>query len=84
MGKTDGHQEFQTVNRLKVELLEAIAKLMEQEGISQSEVARRIGAQRYNINKVMRGKFPVTLDFLLKMAESIGLEVDMKFRKARK
>ncbi|MBX3033540.1 MAG: XRE family transcriptional regulator [Bdellovibrionaceae bacterium] len=71
-------------SRLKAELLESIEKLMEHEGISQGEVARRIGAQRYNINKVMRRKFPVTLDFLLKMAESIGLEVEMKVRKSKK
>ncbi len=84
MGKTDSKQEFQMANLLKKELLSAIEGAMEKEGISQGEVARRIGSQRYNINKVMRGKFPVTLDFLLKMAESIDLEVEMKFRKAKK
>lgn len=71
-------------SRLKKQLLGAIEKSMEKDGISQGEVARRIGAQRYNVNKVMRGKFPVTLDFLLKMAESIGLEVEMRVRKLGK
>ena len=70
-------------NRLKKELLDAIEKSMEKEGISQGEIARRIGAQRYNVNKVMRGKFTVTVDFLLKMAESIGLEVEMKVKKPK-
>jgi predicted XRE-type DNA-binding protein len=83
MGKTEDSREFQMVNRLKRELLAAIEQSMEKEGISQGEVGRRIGAQRYNVNKVMRGKFPVTLDFLLKMAESIGLEVEMKVKKPR-
>lgn len=83
MSKTESNQEFQTASRLKQELLEAIEKFMEQEKISQGEIARRIGAQRYNVNKVMRGKFPVTLDFLLKMAESIGLDVELKIKKPR-
>lgn len=83
MNKTESNQEFQTANRLKQELLEVIEVFMEQEEISQGEVARRIGAQRYNVNKVMRGKLPVTLDFLLKMAESIGLEVELKIKKPK-
>ena len=60
-----------------------IESTMEKEDISQGEVARRIGAQRYNVNKIMRRKFPVSLDFLIKMAESIGLDVELKVRKAR-
>lgn len=83
MSKNESTQEFQTANRLKAELLEAIEKLMDQEEISQAEIARRIGAQRYNINKVMRRKFPVTLDFMLKMAESIGLEVELKIKQPK-
>lgn len=61
-----------------------IEKTMEMESITQGEMARRLGAQRYNINKVMRGKFVVTLDFLVKMAESLGLEVDMRIKKVKK
>lgn len=75
--------ESEAVHRLKEELFSIIEKTMEKEGVSQAEIARRIGAQRYNINKVMRGKFPVTLDFLVKMAESLGLEVNLKATKIR-
>ncbi len=74
-------RESETVERLKEELFSVIEKTMEREGISQGEIARRLGAQSYNINKVMRRKFVVTLDFLVKMAESLGLEVSMKTKK---
>lgn len=67
--------------KIREELLMAIEKAMEKDQISQGEVARRIGALRNNINKIMRRKSIVSLDFLVKMAESIGLEVEMKIRK---
>ena len=60
-----------------------VEKTMEKDGITQAEVARRIGARRYNINKVMRGKNAVSLDFLLKIAESIDLDVEMKIRQKK-
>jgi len=67
--------------RLKKELFSMVEKTMEKDGITQAEVARRIGARRYNINKVMRGKNVVSMDFLLKIAESLNLDVEMKIRK---
>jgi len=66
--------------KVKEKLFAAIQRTMENEGISQGEVARRIGAERPNINRLMRGKIPVSVDFLLKIAESIGLDVDLKIR----
>lgn len=83
MSKFPEQQEFQQAGRLKEELLEAIEKHMEQHEISQGEVARRISAHRYNVNKVMRRKAPVTLDFLLKIAESIGMKVDLKIHRSK-
>lgn len=76
-------QESENLERIKEELFSLIQRAMEKENISQAEIARRMGAQRYNINKVMRGKFTVTLDFLVKMAESVGLEVELKVRKLK-
>jgi predicted XRE-type DNA-binding protein len=76
--KTPQKLELMRLEELKEELFQIIESTMEKEDISQGEVARRMGAQRYNINKVMRRKFPVTLDFLVKMAESAGLQIDLK------
>lgn len=76
-------KENKKVIALREELLTMIEKTMEKENISQAEVARRIEAQRYNVNKILRRKFSVSLDFLVKMAESIGLDVDLKVRKIK-
>ena len=83
MDRYDDNQEFLLANNLKMRLLSEIESVMKKEEISQAEVARRIGAKRYNINKVMQKKLPVTLDFLLKMAEGLGLDVQMKVKRRK-
>lgn len=75
--------EFKATEKIKDDLFTAIEKAMGTENISQAEVARRMGILRYNVNKVMRGKVPVSVDFLLKLAESIGLDVELKVRKIK-
>lgn len=75
--------EFQLADKLKEQLLTSIAKSMKEADISQGEVARRIGALRRNVNQIMGRKKNASIDYLLKMAESIGLEVEMKIRKPK-
>ena len=67
--------------RIKEDLFSLIEKTMEKDGITQAEVARRTGAQRYNINKVMRRKEAVSIEFLLKIAESLELDLELKTRR---
>lgn len=76
-------EEFKRTAQLKEELLVALEKEMANKNISQGEVARRIGALRRNINQIMGRKKNVTLDFLVKMAESIGLNVEMRIKKLK-
>lgn len=64
--------------KLKANLISEIEAEMKETAISQGEVARRIGAKRTNINMIIRRSAPVSLDFLVKMAETIGLKVSMK------
>ncbi len=73
--------QFHLANHIRTKLFALIKKTMEEEGISQGEVARRIGAARTNINKLMRGKDTASIDFLLKIAESINMDVELKVRK---
>lgn len=76
MEMNDEHLE-----RLKTKLISEIESEMKKGGVSQAEVARRIGAKRTNINMVIRRSSPVTLDFLVKMATSLGLTVNLKISK---
>lgn len=75
--------EFTLADRLKEQLLTSIEKSMESANISQGEVARRIGALRRNVNQIMGRKKNASLDFILKMAESIGLDVEMRVKKSK-
>lgn len=75
--------EFMLAERLKEELLAAIEKEMAAKNISQGEVARRIDALRRNVNQVMGRKKNASLDYILKMAESIGLDVELKVRRPK-
>ena len=75
--------EFTLAERLKEELLIAIEKEMAAKDISQGEVARRIGALRRNVNQVIGRKKNASLDYILKMAESIGLDVEMRVKKPK-
>ncbi|OYZ24484.1 MAG: hypothetical protein B7Y39_00820 [Bdellovibrio sp. 28-41-41] len=72
--------EFILADQIREKLFLRVQKAMEQQDISQGEMARRIGAARTNINRVMCRKNAVSIDFLLKMAESIGLDVELKMR----
>lgn len=75
--------EFKLADRLKEQLLTSIEKSMEAANISQGEVARRIGALRRNVNQIMGRKKNASLDYILKMAESIGLDVEMRVKKPK-
>jgi transcriptional regulator with XRE-family HTH domain len=73
--------EFQLADRIRTKIFSLIKKTMEEDGISQGEVARRIGSARPNVNKLMRGRDAASIDFLLKIAESLGLDAELKVRK---
>lgn len=73
--------EFKLADRIRTKLFATVKETMEEEGISQGEVARRIGAARPNINKLMRGRDAASTDFLLKIAESLGLDVELRIKK---
>ncbi|MBX2994088.1 MAG: XRE family transcriptional regulator [Bdellovibrionaceae bacterium] len=75
--------EFTLADRLKEQLLTSIEKTMEEADISQGEVARRVGVLRRNVNQIMGRKKNASLDYILKMAESIGLDVEMRVKKPR-
>lgn len=74
-------QKFYLAAEVKRNLLQLIRKTMEKNGISQGEIARRIGSARPNVNKIFREKESATIDFLLKIAESIDLDLELRQRK---
>lgn len=75
--------QFTLAEKIKEQLLTTIEKSMKETNISQGEVARRIGALRRNVNQVLGRKKNASLDYILKMAESIGLDVELKIKRPK-
>jgi transcriptional regulator with XRE-family HTH domain len=70
-------------DRVRTSLFKVVKQTMAAEGISQGEVARRIGAARPNINKLMTGRDAASIDYLLKIAESLDLDAELNVKKKK-
>jgi transcriptional regulator with XRE-family HTH domain len=56
----------------------------EKAGLSQEEVAKKIGMTRPNYARIEQGKTNVTIDSLLRIADGLGLELIVDFERARR
>ena len=54
---------------------EAIAQI-----ITQAELARRVGTQKSNISRLESGNYNPSLDFLSKVAESLGKSLNVQIK----
>jgi transcriptional regulator with XRE-family HTH domain len=70
-------------DKLLEDLFQAVSKTMKEDGISQAEVARRTGADRTNVNKVLCKRAPTGLLFMLRVADAVGLDVELKVRRKK-
>ncbi|PIT99417.1 MAG: hypothetical protein COT74_10480 [Bdellovibrionales bacterium CG10_big_fil_rev_8_21_14_0_10_45_34] len=69
---------------IKIKLLASIEKEMERKNLSQGEVARMIGLDRRNVNKILRGtERGVSIDQLVRIANGIGLDVDVIIKRSK-
>jgi len=69
---------------IKEKLTNAILKEMEKRGLSQGEVARMIGLDRRNVNKILRGtERGISIDQLVRIANGIGLDVDFIIKRSK-
>jgi transcriptional regulator with XRE-family HTH domain len=59
---------------------EALARRMEEQGVSRAELARRIGTSQAYVTRVLRGNVNFTLATLVKLARAVGGEVRLDLR----
>lgn len=69
--------------QIKAALVEKIKEEMERASISQGEIARRTGLLRTNVNLLMNKKNPASIEMLVRIAEAVGLKVEMKIRRIK-
>lgn len=56
-----------------------IIKARQEQNMTQAELARRVGTQKSNISRLESGNYNPSLDFLVKVARSLGKNVSIKF-----
>ena len=56
----------------RYEAIEQIIKARKEQNMTQSELAKRVGTQKSNISRLESGNYNPSLDFLVKVAESLG------------
>lgn len=60
------------------ELTEEIAALMEKQGVTRSELARRLGTSPAYVTKILRGNANFTLTTMVKLARALGTDLQIK------
>lgn len=65
--------------RPRYEAIEQVIKARQEQHITQAELAKRVGTQKSNISRFESGNYNPSLDFLTKIAESLGKNIEIKF-----
>lgn len=71
------------VDEAKLELSEQIFELMEDKGITEAELARRLGTSRAYVNKVLQGSTNFTIESLVKIGLALDCELKLEFAKSK-
>lgn len=58
-------------------LIDQLIKCRKQKKITQADISEATGIQRPNISRFESGKYNPTLDMIVRIADSIGLEVEI-------
>lgn len=67
------------ISKAKIELAEAIARRIEETGLTQAEAARQMGITRPTTSKIVNGRIERhALATLIGAAEKFGLPVDLR------
>lgn len=64
----------------RYEAIEQIIKARKEQNMTQSELAKRVGTQKSNISRLESGNYNPSLDFLVKIAESLGKSLSIQIK----
>lgn len=66
--------------RPRYEAIEQIIKARKEQNITQAELAKRVGTQKSNISRLESGNYNPSLDFLTKVAKSLGKSLSVEIK----
>ena len=64
----------------RYEVISSVIKARTEQNMTQEELALRVGTQRSNISRLESGTYNPSLDFLTKVAQSLGKEIYIEFK----
>ncbi len=69
-----------TKNRLapRYEVVEQLKDARKSQNVTQEVLAERVGTKKSNISRFESGKYNPSLDFLIKVADSLGKQIHIK------
>ncbi len=76
-------EEFKSeYERLKprYDIISQIINARKEQNMTQEELAKRVGTQKSNISRLESGNYNPSLDFLIKVARSLGKELSIHMR----
>ncbi len=62
----------------RYEAIEQIIRARKEQNMTQAELAKRVGTQKSNISRLESGNYNPSLDFLSKVAESLGKSLSIQ------
>lgn len=62
----------------RYEAIEQIIRARKEQNMTQAELAKRVGTQKSNILRLESGNYNPSLDFLAKVAESLGKSLSIQ------
>lgn len=65
----------------RYEIISQMIKIRNEEGITQEELARRIGTKKSNISRMESGNYNPSLDFLVKIANGLGRTLNIQMNR---
>jgi transcriptional regulator with XRE-family HTH domain len=74
--KADGRLQ---IDQAKLELSEQVFQLMQDQGVTEAELARRLGASRAYVNKVLQGDTNFTIESLVKLGLALNCDLKLEF-----
>lgn len=64
----------------RYDVISQMIKIRNEQGITQEELARRIGTKKSNISRMESGNYNPSLDFLVKIANGLGRTLHVQIR----
>lgn len=64
----------------RYEAIQQIITARKEQNITQAELAKRVGTQKSNISRLESGTYNPSLDFLSKVAESLGKSLKVQIK----